>query len=124
MPAMRALGVAKHQIVFFYHGRGEIEMGNAVWEAMGLWEGERAGVGSGTGRGRWVRRGEEGGGDVKVSVGAWDGMAGHDESVHGARTDSGFASGGGGGSVRGRGGRRRRVVVDEEEWPPIVGGQW
>ncbi|KAK5095857.1 hypothetical protein LTR70_003176 [Exophiala xenobiotica] len=64
MPAMRALGVAKHQIVFFYHGRGEIEMGNAVWEAMGLWEGERegerAGVGLGTGRGRWVRRGEEG----------------------------------------------------------------
>ena len=38
MPVMTELGVRKDQIVFFYHGRSEIGMGNAVWDAISEWE--------------------------------------------------------------------------------------
>lgn len=118
MPAMRALGVGKHHIVFFYHGRGEIDMGNAAWEAMEEWESrecerERAGKEWGT------RRGE--GKDGEGVVSAWNETAKHNETMSGARQDSRISSG----SVWSRKGKRQRVVVDEEEWPPIVaqGGQ-
>jgi len=122
MPAMRALGVGKHHVVFFYHGRGEIEMGNAVWEAMEEWERRewrecergRAGKEWGARRGEWT--------DGEGVVSAWSETAKHNETMSGARQDRGFSSG----SVWSKGGKRQRVVVDEEEWPPIVaqGGQW
>lgn len=31
----------KHQIVFFYHGRKQIRMGNLVWDAISEWEEEQ-----------------------------------------------------------------------------------
>ncbi|KAK5945598.1 hypothetical protein PMZ80_002803 [Knufia obscura] len=102
MPAMERLGIAKHQIVFFYHGRVEIDMGNEVWDAMGEWEG---------------RMGRKREGELR----GWRDFARRSETVWRVRGDSGFGST----SFRGRGGRRERVVGDEEwDWPGVEGGQW
>ncbi|KAK5096315.1 hypothetical protein LTS08_007571 [Lithohypha guttulata] len=38
MAAMSTLGIQKHQIVFFYHGRGYTRTGNQVWDAISEWE--------------------------------------------------------------------------------------